>query len=107
MAIYIGLDFCGGDIRSVRVSDLEGCASECLEATACRAFTFNSDELSAVSTHEGVVTGTIFTCQRVLSGTSRHQRNQALATRARAQKTRKGAIYWLDVTMPSEDILSQ
>ena len=43
----------------------------------------------------------LFTCQRIFSRHSRHKRNQALGTLAHAQKTRKEALYWLDVTMPA------
>lgn len=45
VAVYVGLDFYGGDIRSLRAPDLQACASECLASgQSCRAFTYNSDE---------------------------------------------------------------
>jgi hypothetical protein len=44
VAVYVGLDFYGGDIGSARSPDLETCASQCLSAETCRAFTFNSDK---------------------------------------------------------------
>jgi hypothetical protein len=45
VAVYLGLDFYGGDIGSSRTPDLPGCASECFASgEECRAFTFNSDK---------------------------------------------------------------
>ena len=43
VAVYVGLDFYGGDVGSVRAPDLEACASQCASSN-CRAFTFNADE---------------------------------------------------------------
>ncbi len=49
----------------------------------------------------GIVTGTIFYLSTSFGGRSRLKRNQLLRLQVRAQKTRKEALYWLDVTMPA------
>lgn len=43
IAMYVGLDFYGGDIRSSRFGDAGRCATECVGSGQCRAFTYNSD----------------------------------------------------------------
>lgn len=45
VALYVGLDFYGGDLTSIKTADAAACAARCLGAgSLCRAFTFNVDD---------------------------------------------------------------